>query len=130
MTTVWWVAWLYRCRMSKVPEPPRPLLANGARLWADVHRLGAVRGNIEPLLILCEQLDERVNLRLSIMTANSPDRAAPIPPSEVAAMRLGLRQLDQQLVDGFERLGLRTVMPVGEITTADDWTVKLAAVRG
>lgn len=116
--------------MGKVPESPRPLLAHGQRLWAEVHQLGSVRGAVEPLLILCEQLDERVTLRLTIMTANSPDRPKPIPLSEVAAMRLGLRQLDQQLADGFERLGLRTVMPVGEITAADDWTVKLAAVRG
>ena len=117
-----------------VPDPPRPLLTHGLRLWTSIHEAGEVRGDLEPLLILCEQLDERVNLRVQVFTGKSaPDAdgvAKSIPLDALAAMRLGLRALDQQITDGLERLGLRTLLPAGANEVADDWTVKLAAVRG
>ena len=112
-----------------VPDSPRPLLTHGLRLWTSVHSAGEVRGDFEPLLILCEMLDERVNLRVTVFTGKSSDGGL-YSPYELVAMRAGLRALDQQIVEGLERLGVRTLMPAGASVVADDWTVRLAAVRG
>ena len=111
-------------------SPPRPLLTHGKRLWDEIHAAGDVRGNVEPLMILCEQLDERVNLRVQVFTGLLPGTQTPIPASDLAGLRAGLRALDQQIIDGLDRLGLRTLMPAGANLVADDWTVQLAAVRG
>lgn len=101
--------------MSTV-EPPRPLGSVGRKLWDEVHLLGDVRGTIEPLLMLCERIDERVSLRVRVITSNNKDD------------RAGLRALDAQIDEALERLGLRTLMPTAVRTVkADDWTVKLAA---
>ena len=113
-----------------VPDPPRPLLTHGLRLWTSIHESGEVRGDFEPLLILCEMLDERVNLRVTVFTGKVPGTDTPIGAADLSAMRLGLRALDQQVIDGLDRLGLRTLLPAGSAEVAADWTVELAAVRG
>ena len=72
-----------------IPPPPRPLQAAGRTIWDDVHDLGQVRGNLEPLLILAEQLDERADLRLRLAASGE------------WRDRVGLRKLDEQITDGF-----------------------------
>lgn len=101
-----------------IPEPPRTLLGVGSKLWNEVHSRGEVRGNIEPLLMLCERLDERTRLRTLVFTNDDP------------ADRAGLRALEAQIDESLERLGLRTLLPANAAVHADDWTVKLAAVEG
>jgi hypothetical protein len=99
-----------------IPEPPRPLEDLGQSLWNAIHERGDVRGYTEPLLILCEALDERGGLRKRVAeTAEWRDRVA-------------LRALDQQIVDGLRDLGLRAVLPARSDDVADDWTVQLARV--
>jgi hypothetical protein len=99
-------------------EPHRPLASHGRRVWDACHASGEVRGNVEPLLMLCERIDERVMLRARVFSSNNP------------ADRAGLRALDTLIDESLERLGLRTILPVGTKVVADDWTVSLAAVRG
>ena len=99
--------------ITAAPEPSRPLGEHGRKLWNDVHALGQVRGNIEPLLMLCERFDERTAIQVP---GSAEDRA-------------GLRALDAMIADDFERLGLRTILPNVAVEVADDWTVKLAAER-
>jgi hypothetical protein len=100
----------------QIPDPPRKLATVGAALWADVHEAGDVRGSVEPLLMLCEKLDERDDLRASVAASGDwRDRVA-------------LRALDQQIADGLERLGIRSLLPLRE-SHADDWTVRLARLR-
>jgi hypothetical protein len=103
----------------QIPEPPRPLKAVGRTLWDDVHSLGEVRGSVEPLLILAEQLDERTGLRQRL-AASSEWRD-----------RIGLRQLDDRIGAALRDLGIRSLLPSpGSSGTADDWTVRLARLRG
>ena len=74
-----------------VPEPPRPLDDAGLVMWLAVHSLGEVRGNFEPLLRLCELLDERAVLRARVMATNE------------WRDRVGLRALDSQIDDALDR---------------------------
>jgi hypothetical protein len=101
---------------DSIPLPPRPLDAAGSALWAHAHETGEVRGCLEPLVILCEQADERAALRLGLTVDDWRSRVA-------------LRAIDQQITDGLERLGLRTVMP-RRSTQADSWVTELARLRG
>jgi len=98
--------------VDKLAEPHRPLEVDGRRLWDAVHALGQVRGQVEPLLMLCERLDERATIQVP---GTAQDRA-------------GLRALELMITDDFERLGLRTILPQAQVER-DDWTTKLAAVR-
>ena len=103
-----------------IPEPPRPLDAAGREMWDAVNLLGEVRGNPEPLMRLCEALDERAELRGRVRADPSDWRG-----------RIGLRALDDQIDDALDRLNIRTLLPMGaSLTVADDWTVELARVRG
>ena len=110
-------------------EPSRPLGQHGRKLWDDVHRLGQVRGNIEPLLLTCERFDERAALRAEVFRSLQPhtDKAKPAPPK---ADRPALRAVEEMINDDLERLGLRTILPQGTVEVADNWMVKMAAVRG
>ena len=98
--------------IDKPNEPHRPLGVDGRRLWDDVHALGQVRGQVEPLLMLCERLDERATIQVP---GTAQDRA-------------GLRALDAMIAADFERLGIRSILPQAQVDR-DDWTTKLAAVR-
>lgn len=100
-----------------IPEPYRPLGAHGRRLWDEVHSTGDVRGSFEPLLMLCERFDERTRLRMKVAR------------DELAEDRAGLRAIEASIVDDFERMGIRTIVPSQSQVRADDWTAQLAMLE-
>lgn len=79
------------------PEPPRPLLKYGRDLWDRVWGMGATwvsqKTDIELLMMTCEMVDERWNLRVNVMQTND------------ARLRRGLRELDRQIVSNLSLLG-------------------------
>jgi hypothetical protein len=79
------------------PEPSRPLLKYGQELWDKVWDMGAtwisVNTDSELLLMTCEMIDERWNLRIKVMQTDDP------------RMRRGLRELDRQIVSNLSLLG-------------------------
>ena len=88
---------------GEVPEPPRPLGSAGRELWERAWRTsGPAVGEADALLVVCEQMDERVALRVRVLReGNWRDRA-------------GLRMLDAQIVAGLSALGLdATERPTG-----------------
>ena len=56
---------------GEIPEPPRPLLEPGQALWNRVWQSGITwispTSNLEILLMTCEMVDERWNLRIKVM---------------------------------------------------------------
>jgi hypothetical protein len=82
---------------SKTPEPARPLLKYGQELWDRVWESGinwiSPNTDLEILLMTCELIDERWNLRVRVMTDNNPKD------------RRGLRELDRQIVSNLGLLG-------------------------
>lgn len=84
-------------KVSEVPEPPRPLLKYGQELWDRVWGMGANwisdKTDIELLMMTCEMIDERWNLRVKVMQ------------NDDARMRRGLRELDRQIVSNLSLLG-------------------------
>jgi hypothetical protein len=80
-----------------IPEPSRPLLTYGRGLWDRVWSVGASwispNTDIELLLMTCEMVDERWNLRVQVMKTDD------------ARMRRGLRELDRQIVSNLSLLG-------------------------
>lgn len=56
---------------TSVPAPPRPLLQPGLGLWERIWRVGATwispDTDLELLLLTCEMVDERWNLRIKAM---------------------------------------------------------------
>lgn len=84
-------------QVSEPPEPPRPLLKYGLDLWNRVWSLGATwvsdRTDLELLMMTCEMVDERWNLRVKVMQTDDP------------RMRRGLRELDRQIVSNLSLLG-------------------------
>lgn len=62
---------------TDVPEPPRPLLQPGLGLWQRVWQVGpgwiSPDTDLELLLMTCEMVDERWNLRIKAM--NTADMA-------------------------------------------------------
>lgn len=64
-------------RAMGIPEPPRPLLKPGRELWDRSWQLGAdwisPDFDVELLLMTCEMVDERWNLRIKAM--NTDDMA-------------------------------------------------------
>jgi len=58
-------------RAIDIPEPPRPLLQPGRELWDRIWQLGAdwisPDSDLEILLLTCEMIDERWNLRIRAM---------------------------------------------------------------
>jgi hypothetical protein len=81
----------------ETPEPPRPLLKYGRDLWDRVWGMGATwvsqKTDIELLVMTCEMVDERWNLRVNVMQTNDP------------RLRRGLRELDRQIVSNLSLLG-------------------------
>lgn len=77
------------------PDPPRPLGAMGAALWERAWRsAGCAPVDAEALLVLCEQMDERVSLRITVLRDKTwRDRTA-------------LRAIDAQIAAGLAALGL------------------------
>ena len=82
---------------TKAPEPARPLLKYGQKLWDRVWESGinwiSPNTDLEILLMTCELIDERWNLRVRVMTDNNPKD------------RRGLRELDRQIVSNLGLLG-------------------------
>jgi hypothetical protein len=82
---------------SQTPEPARPLLKYGLELWNRVWESGinwiSPNTDLELLLMTCEMIDERWNLRVRVMTDNNPKD------------RRGLREIDKQIVSNLGLLG-------------------------
>ena len=82
---------------SQTPEPARPLLKYGQELWNRVWESGinwiSPNTDLELLLMTCEMIDERWNLRVRVMTDNNPKD------------RRGLREIDRQIVSNLGLLG-------------------------
>ena len=97
--------------VDETPEPPRPLLKYGRDLWDRVWGIGATwvsdKTDIELLVMTCEMIDERWNLRVQVMQ------------NDDARMRRGLRELDRQIVSNLSLLGFtpsdRSRLGVAEI---------------
>ena len=82
---------------ASTPEPTRPLLKYGRELWDKVWDTGinwiSPNTDTELLLMTCEMIDERWNLRVRVMTDNDPKD------------RRGLRELDRAIVSNLSLLG-------------------------
>lgn len=80
-----------------MPEPSRPLLKYGREVWDQVWAVGvnwiSPNTDVELLLMTCEMIDERWNLRVKVMQ------------SDDARMRRGLRELDRQIIGNLSLLG-------------------------
>jgi hypothetical protein len=83
--------------VEHAPETTRPLLKYGQELWDRIWGMGATwvsdKTDIELLMMTCEMIDERWNLRVKVMQTDD------------ATMRRGLRELDQQIVSNLSLLG-------------------------
>lgn len=90
-----------RPRSRTAPDPPRPLGTAGEGLWRTVWRSGGTE-LLDPsvLAVLCEQMDERVALRLAVLRDGHPeDRSA-------------LRQLDKQMANTLSVLNPKSRSPL------------------
>ncbi len=98
-------------RVQEAPEPPRPLLKYGQQLWDRVWGLGATwisdKTDLELLIMTCEMVDERWNLRIKVMQTDDP------------RLRRGLRELERQIVSNLSLLGFsptdRSKLGVAEV---------------
>lgn len=87
-------------RGQEPPSPGRPLGSAGLQLWASAWKTcpkGTVDG--ESLLVLCEQMDERVALRLRVIR------------DQDWRERAGLRTVDAQIMAGLAALGMDCRQP-------------------
>lgn len=99
---------------ERVPVPTRPLLKPGQRLWDDVWNAGiqwiSPSTDMEILLMTCELVDERWNLRIKVM--NSDDMG----------MARRLDSLSNQIVRNLSLMGFtpsdRTRLGVAEVRRA------------
>jgi hypothetical protein len=97
--------------VREIPQPSRPLLKYGQELWEKVWGMGAtwisVNTDSELLLMTCEMIDERWNLRVKVMQTDD------------ARLRRGLRELDRQIVSNLSLLGFtpadRSKLGVAEV---------------
>jgi hypothetical protein len=83
--------------VSAIPEPSRELLGAGLELWGRVwsmaHSWISPSTDVDLLLIVCEQMDERVWLREKVLAeGENEDRKA-------------LRMLERAIVDNLSLLG-------------------------
>jgi hypothetical protein len=64
---------------NDIPEPPRPLLQAGQELWNRTWSSGvnwiSPQTDLELLLMTCEMVDERWNLRIKVMQSNNMQMA-------------------------------------------------------
>lgn len=83
--------------ITEIPEPSRPLLKYGRELWDKVWQQGlnwiSPNTDFEILLMTCEMIDERWNLRVKVMQTDD------------VRMRRGLRELDRQIISNLSLLG-------------------------
>lgn len=108
------------------PEPPRPLGPEGLRLWKRIWEAGRAwispTSDIEHVLILCETMDERSQLRLNVLRGSDwRDRVA-------------LRSIDHQLSSMLSALAFNPVdrsrLGVAEVQAASKMDQLLARRRG
>ena len=96
---------------TETPVPSRPLLKYGQEVWDKIWEAGvnwiSPNTDIELLLMTCEMVDERWNLRIKVMQTDDP------------RMRRGLRELDRQIVSNLSLMGFtpsdRTRLGVAEV---------------
>ena len=96
-----------------IPEPSRPLLKYGREVWDNVWSVGvnwiSPNTDNELLLMTCEMIDERWNLRVKVMQ------------SDDAKLRRGLRELDRVIINNLSLLGFtpadRTRLGWAEVKT-------------
>jgi len=83
--------------VSSLPEPARPLLKYGREFWDKVWRNGlqwiSVNTDSELLLMTCELVDERWNLRVRVMQSNDWRE------------RRALRELDDRIIRNLSLMG-------------------------
>jgi len=99
--------------VTSLPEPTRPLLEPGREMWDKVWTSGArwISPNTdhELLLMTCEMVDERWNLRIQVLKQNSPKD------------RKGLRDLEKLIINNLSMLGFspadRTRLGLAEVKT-------------
>lgn len=97
--------------VTEIPEPPRPLGKYGLELWDRVWNMGATwispNTDIELLLMTCEMIDERWNLRVQVLKDGDPRE------------RRQLRYLEKDIVSNLSLLGFspsdRTRLGVAEV---------------
>src|SRR6266702_2380885 len=84
------------------PDPARPLGRMGSALWERAWRsAGCAPVDAEALLVLSEQMDERVALRVKVLQEPLNWRS-----------RTALRAVDQQIVSGLTALGLASARTI------------------
>jgi hypothetical protein len=83
--------------VNEVPQPTRKLFEYGQELWDRVWTMGhtwlSYSTDLDLLLIVCEQLDERAKLRTLVWNNGRTDE------------RKALRQLEKQIVENLSLLG-------------------------
>jgi hypothetical protein len=82
---------------TSTPEPSRPLMKYGREVWDTVWQVGvnwiSPNTDLELLLMTCEMVDERWNLRVKVMQTDD------------SKMRRGLRELDRLIIGNLSLLG-------------------------
>lgn len=83
--------------INEIPEPNRKLFEFGRELWDRVWTMGhtwlSYSTDLDLLLIVCEQLDERAKLRAKVWNDGRNDE------------RKALRSLEKQIVENLSLLG-------------------------
>lgn len=92
--------------MPEHPDPHRPLGPAGTALWAAALEDGAAA--TEDLLLVCEQLDERVALRIRVLRDGDPED------------RRALRDLESKVAHALRRVGLDRSQAVIRAALDDD----------
>lgn len=113
---------------TEIPEPSRPLMKYGREVWDTVWNVGvnwiSPNTDVELLLMTCEMVDERWNLRVKVMQTDDPK------------LRRGLRELDRIIIGNLSLLGFtpadRTRLGWAEVKTQSKLEMLLAkkAERG
>lgn len=97
--------------IASIPEPSRPLLKYGREFWEKIWVAGLTwispNTDAELLLITCELIDERWNLRVTVMQSNDWRE------------RRALRELDDRIIRNLSLLGFtpadRSKLGVAEV---------------
>lgn len=97
--------------VTEIPEPSRPLGKYGLELWERIWNMGTTwvspTSDLELLLMTCEMVDERWNLRVSVLKDGDPKN------------RRALRELEKGIVGNLSLLGFspsdRTRLGVAEV---------------
>lgn len=100
-----------------IPEPPRPLLEPGKKLWERTWASGinwiSPDTDLELLLMTCEMVDERWNLRIKVMQSDNMQMARRLDNlSRIIAANLSLMGFSPS---DRSRLGLAEVARVSRL---------------